>query len=393
VNVYLDNQTPVSLQGPISLIDLVGTDSNASLAITVTKAKKTVNPTADGVATIGGVSAPALKVLGAGKINLDGAFGPGVNVAGFLGSLTLGNVLNGADISAGAGTKPTKVTLGAVGNLSDVTIDNRISTFTATSFGNGTITAPSATSITVKGNARAVPADPGDFGATVDLNGLGVIPGKPTLNVLKVAGSLLATADVNVSGKLGTVTVGTPKKGNVFAGALTADSVTSITVNGNLTGDITVTGTGVAAGKAALGHLSVKGVTVKGVGVVGGTVDGATIHVGDATHVGNVTGVTAVNFLNSEFFAGYAGAPDGSGTFNATGAAGGTVGTFTVTDTYANSNAVAPLFKKVSIKNVTTVNPTTFGLFAHAFTSIKITTPAIKAASNTPVDQFFVKVV
>jgi hypothetical protein len=393
VNVYLDNQTPASLQGPISLIDLVGTDPNASLAITVTKAKKTVNPTADGVATIGGISAPGLKVLSAGKINLDGDFGPGINVAGFLGTLTLGNVLNGADISAGAGTKPTKVTLGAVGDLSNVTIDNPISTFTATSFGNGTITAHSATSITVKGNARAVPANPGDFGADLNLNGAGVAFGKPTLNTLKLAGSLLATAAVDVTGKLGTVTVGTAKKGNTFAGTLTADAVTSITVNGNLTGDITVTGTSAAFGKAALGNLSVKGVTVKGVGVVGGTVDGATIHVGDATHIGNVTSFTAVNFLNSEFFAGYAGAPDGSGSFNVNGASGGTVGTFTVADTYANSNAVAALFKKVSIKNVTTVNPTTFGLFAHAFTSIKITTPAIKAASNTPVDQFFVKVV
>jgi Calx-beta domain len=386
VNVYLDNQTPASLKGPISLIDLVGTDATGTLSVTVTKAKKTVNPSADGVATIGGVSAPTLKSLNAGKINLDGAIGAGIQVVGSLGSITLGNVLNGADISTGAGAKSTKVTLGAVGNQSNVTIGNPISTFTATSFGDGTITANSATSITIKGNAKATPANPGDFGATVNLDGAGVLAGKPTLNVLKVAGSLLATADIDVTGKLGTVTVGTAKNSNTFAGSLTADAVTSITVNGNLTGNITVTGTGVAAGKPALGKLA-----VKGVGLVGGTVDGATIHVGDDTHIGNVTSITAVNFLNSEFFAGYAGAPNGSGAFN--GVAGGTVGSFTVSDTYANSNAVANLFKKVSIKNVTTVNPTSFGLFAHAFTSIKITTPAITAPSNNPVGQFFVKVV
>jgi hypothetical protein len=394
VNVYLDNQTPASRKGPITLIDLIGTDSNGSLSITVTKAKKTTaNPNPDGVTTIGGISAPGLKSLSAAKVNLDGNFGPGIDVAGYLGTLMLGNVLNGADISAGVGIKSTRITLGAVGNQSDVTIDSAIGSFTATSFGDGLITAHSATSITIKGNARAVPVDPGDFGATVDLSGVGVLPGKSTLGTLKVAGSLLATANVDVSGKLGTVTVGTAKKGDVFAGSLTVDAVTSITVNGNLTGDITVTGSGVASGKAALGGLSVKGATVKGVGVVGGTVNGATIHVGDGTNVGNVSSFSAVNFLNSEFFAGYAGAPDGSGTFNVGGALGGTVGSFTVSDTYANSNAVAAQFKKLSIKNVTTVNPTTFGLFAHAFTSIKIATPAIKAASNTPVDQFFVKVV
>ena len=164
-------------------------------------------------------------------------------------------------------------------------------------------------------------------------------------------------------------------------------------VNGNLTGDITVTGNGVASGKAALGSLSVKGATVKGVGLVGGTVDGDDYSCRRRYHIGNVTSLTAMNFLNSEFFAGYAGTPDGSGNFNVAHALGGTVGSFTISGNYANSNAVAALFKKVSIKNVTTANPTTFGLFANAFTSIKITTPLIKAASNTPVDQFFVKVV
>lgn len=394
VNVYLDNQTPASLQGPISLIELVGTDPDkSSLSVAVIKAKKAVNPNADGVTTIGGVTGRGLKALSAAKANLDGDLGPGVELTGYLGSLTLGNVLHGADITAGAGVRPTRVTLGAVGDGTDVDIANVLSTFTATSFGDGSIKAQAATSITIKGNARAVPANPGDFGADVTLDGVNVAVGKPTLGVLKVAGSLLATADVDVTGKVGTVTVGTAKKGNSFAGSLTADTVTSITVNGNLTGDITVTGRGVASGKPALGTLSVKGVNVKGVGVVGGTVDGATIHVGDGTNVGNVTSVTAVNFLNSEFFAGYAGAPDGSGTFNAAGAPAGTVGKFTVSDTFANSNAVADLFKKVSIKTVTTANPTTFGLFAHAFTSVRVTTPAITAPSDTPVGQFFVKVV
>ncbi len=398
VNVYLDNQTPASLQGPISFIDLVNTDpAKSNLLINVIKAKKAVNPTANGITTIGGVNAPGLNLLNAGKVNLDGLLGPGITDSGFLGSLTLGNVLNGADISAGSSpdAKRTKVKLGAVGDHSDVSIANAISTFSAVSFGDGTITAHSATSITIKGTAKTPAADhPGDFGATLNLSGVDVAFGKPTLNVLKVAGSLLPTADVNVAGKLGTVTVGTAKKGNSFDGSLTADVVTAITIFGNLTGDITVTGLGVDTGKPALGKLAVKGVNIKGVGEVGGTVDGATIHVGDGTNIGNVTSFSAVNFFNSEFFAGYAGAPDGSDdNFNPAGAAGGTVGSFTVTDTYANSNAVAPLFKKVSIKNVTTANPTTFGLFAQAFTKIKITNPAITAASDTPVGQFFVKVV
>ena len=102
--MYLDNQTPVELPGADLAIDLVGTDANGSLSITVAKAKKAVNPTPTASRPLAASAPRGLKSLSASKINLYGAFVRGIQVIGSLGSITLGNVLNGADITAGAGT-------------------------------------------------------------------------------------------------------------------------------------------------------------------------------------------------------------------------------------------------------------------------------------------------
>ena len=309
MDVYLTDNA-----APVSVIDLNGVDAaKTSLSIAVAKAKKSVNPNANGLSSVEEINGAGVKSINAAKLDLIGA---GINMSGYVGSVSLANVSNGADIITGGATfQKTKVTLGVVGNGTDVTIGSALSTLTATSFGDGSITAPSATSVTIKGNAKT--SNPGNFGGDLTLSGAGVLAGKPTLNVLKVAGSVLASSDIDVTGKLGTVTVGTAK-GNldVLDGSLEADTVTNITVNGNLTGDINVTGTGVLPGKFALTNLKVLGANVSGT-VVGGTVDGSTITVGARPRWGNVNTVTATQVRNSTFYVGYAGPNTGTGgTFN-----------------------------------------------------------------------------
>ena len=62
--------------------------------------------------------------------NLDGALAAGINLTGFLGSLTIGAVKNGADISL-AGVPPskpknlgTRITAGVIGDGTDIAISN-----------------------------------------------------------------------------------------------------------------------------------------------------------------------------------------------------------------------------------------------------------------------------
>jgi len=373
LNVYLTDQLPTSNLGPISFLDLVGTDPlKSSLSVSVTKATKAVDPggLANGKTTIGGVRAPGLKVFGAAKVDIDGAAGPGLNVAGYLGSVTMADVLNGADITSGAGTasQKTKFALGRVGNGTDI-VAGPISTFTAIDVGTGSITAPSVSSITTKGNKKALPtAIAGDFKADVTLNGSGVAVGKPTLTTLKIAGSL--NADINVTGILKTVTVGTPKGVlDTMDGTLTADSVGAITVNGNLLGDITITGnpTVVPFGKPALNTLKILGVVDAGL-LVGGTVDGSNIRVGSSLAAGFVNLVQATNFRNSTFFAGYSGTttPTAAGFFGGKVTSFKITGTTGSTDAFANSYVIANSLKNVSLQSVNSSNGAIpFGFYAH----------------------------
>jgi hypothetical protein len=99
---------------------------------------------------------------------------------------------------------------------------------------------------------------------------------------------------------------------------------------------VTVTGAGVAAGKAALGSLRVKGA------IVGSDIDVS----------GNVTSVSAARFLDSRLFAGYDGPDDGSGAFSATPAAIKSFRITGATDAFANSTVIASVLKSVVLKSV-----------------------------------------
>ncbi|HVK08983.1 MAG TPA: Calx-beta domain-containing protein, partial [Gemmataceae bacterium] len=187
-------------QGPIDLIRTSGTtDTGSTLAVTVKKPRDSVSPDA-GKIGINEITGVGLKAISAKSAYLTGE---GIHLTGYLGALTIGDVLNGADLIIGSTTaatnaraKPTNITAGVIGDGTDITVGltggttgKGIGKLTATRIGAGTITAPVIGGITVKGSTKA-PATPGDLASSVSVSGAGAAAGKPALGKVSVAGSI-----------------------------------------------------------------------------------------------------------------------------------------------------------------------------------------------------------
>ena len=266
-------------KGPIELITLAGTDSTKS-TVTI-KVKKLKGGTGDVLVGLGAVTGTGLKSFTAPAADLNG---DGFNLTGYLGSLTVHGVQNGADIITvgGLSTQKTTFKLGVVADGTTINIANPIGTLRATSFGDGAIIAPSAASIITTGRPanvkKADPGDPGNFNADVTLSGAGVLPKKSTLGSLSVNGDMLANT-INVQ----------------------AGNVASIQVRGNIIGSLIET-------------------------------------------TGFVSSVSAFGFHGSRLFVGFTGADEGVGTFNPAGQ----LGAFTVTgkvDGFQDSYVIASSFR------------------------------------------------
>jgi hypothetical protein len=283
------------------------TDSAKSvLHITVKKATN-----GDGRVAIDSVLGTGVKVFSAPKADLTGA---GMNFSSFVGSLTIGNIENGADVTL-SGAPPTAkgataITAGVIGNGTDISITGApLSRLKAVAVGTGSITAPSIGSIvdTGKPKTKTTPAISGDF-----------------------------------------------------------DS------------NLTIAGTGLAAGAPALKSLQ-----------VAGAVSGSTIQVGGvAGSGGDVGSVKVGSFLSSQLFAGYSGPDNGSGTFTSPG----TVGSFTVTgstDAFAQSYVIASNFLNVKLTSANTSNAgTKFGFLAHeSIKHLSIANPAFHYISGGSITQ------
>ena len=153
-----------------------------------------------------------------------------IDLTGFPCSLSIGAVSNGADITlAGAPpkvTQTTKITAGVIGDGTDIAITGApLGRLTAIAVGEGTITAPSVGSITVKGKAKTMttPAIPGDFKSDLTIAGTGLAPRVPALKSLKVAGAVSGSTiriggDVGTVGDVGSVSVGSFVDSELFAG-------------------------------------------------------------------------------------------------------------------------------------------------------------------------------
>ena len=199
--VYLTNNTL-----PVSLLETTGTSpTRSAVAVSVLKARTSLD---NGTFAVGGVEGSGLKALNLAKSPVAG---DGIRLDGMLQSLKLYSLGNGADVETTGAPIPLKKTRVAVktgvGDGSDFVLGTPVSTFSAGSFGNGRIEAASIGRLTVRGN----------FTGDVDLSGVGVIPGRNTLGVMKVAGFVDGSA-VEVAGRVGSVTVGSFLNSRLFAG-------------------------------------------------------------------------------------------------------------------------------------------------------------------------------
>jgi hypothetical protein len=285
-DVYLTDS-----HGPISVVDLAGTDPRTtSVTISVVKPR---HGTGDGLVGLGELHGSGLRLLNARFADLDGA---GINFNGYLGSVTVHGVKNGADIvtTGGFPAQRTLLSLGVVQDGTVIDLANAISSLTATSFGRGAISAPAIGSIRTRG--RSSNHKTGDLGDP-----------------------------------------------------------------GDSKADVTISGVGVPAGKAALGSLRVKG-----------NILGSRILVD-----GRVNELSALGFRDSRLFAGYTGADDGSGTFDPVGS----IGSFQVraaADGFANSHVIASSIRNVSLSSVDADNDRTeFGFVADvSIGRVKVKSPA-----------------
>jgi Calx-beta domain/Bacterial Ig-like domain len=196
-------------KGPIELIELTDTlpdplKPKATLAVTVTKVKTSTD---GGTVGLGAIMGTGLKSISARKSNLNLE---GVNLSGYLGALTIGNISNGADITILATTNPkqkTSINALAIGDGTAIDIGAVVSSLTAMSFGNGSFKAPSVGTMTIKGN----------MAADVTISGVGADPTKKALSTLKVTGAVTGS-DIFVTGNVGNVSVGAFRDSRLFAG-------------------------------------------------------------------------------------------------------------------------------------------------------------------------------
>jgi ELWxxDGT repeat protein len=187
--------------GPIDRIVLAGTSSTKStVTLSVRKARG-----ANGTTDIREVIGTGVKTLNMAKANLTGA---GISLTGPLGSLTVGNVFGGADIlAAGDPTLKTRIKAGAIGDGTVVNVGSSLTSFTALSFGNSDILAPSIGTLMVRGN----------FSGDVTVSGAGVLAGKPALKMFHVLGAVTGSA-IDVTGSVSVAIVGSFVDSHLFAG-------------------------------------------------------------------------------------------------------------------------------------------------------------------------------
>ncbi len=138
-------------RGSIKSVLLSDTTTTSSLSVTVTKVTG-----GDGEVSIGRITgAGSLASLLAPKSDLVGG---GISLGGFVGQVTVDDVLNGADLSVGGvPANLTKFTLGDVATGTELRSGATVSTLTAQSFQGDLIHVPAISTLTV--NTGSFPAE------------------------------------------------------------------------------------------------------------------------------------------------------------------------------------------------------------------------------------------
>jgi Pyruvate/2-oxoacid:ferredoxin oxidoreductase gamma subunit len=195
--------------GPIELIMLHETlpdplRPRASLAV---KVKKSITSTDGGTVGIGAIVGPGLKAISAPKANLTME---GILLDGYVQSIKIGSILNGADIITLPTANPaqtTRIKAFGIGDGTVIDVGARLSSLNALSFGASLLTVPSVGAIKIRSDMK------GD----IDITGIGVPPTMRALGSLKVKG-VVTGSDIFVDGHVGSVVVGAFRNSRLFAG-------------------------------------------------------------------------------------------------------------------------------------------------------------------------------
>ncbi|HEX3151537.1 MAG TPA: Calx-beta domain-containing protein [Gemmataceae bacterium] len=240
--------------------------------------------------------------------------------------------------------------------------------------------------VTMTGYVGALTIGAVKNGADILLNTTAEVPPKLKLTTKITAGVIGDGTDISVAGNplasltaiaIGQGTITAPNVGTINVKGK-AKTKLAAAIPGDLKSNLTVAGTGILKGPA-LKSLR-----------VAGSVSGATIIVGNGSGtIGDVGSVSVGSFINSELFAGYTGATDGSGNFN-----NGTVNSFTVkgaSNAFAHSYVLAANIKAVSLGSVDENNSgTKFGFLYHfLLKGLTVKSPAIKFDPVGPGEQDF----
>jgi hypothetical protein len=212
-------------KGPITAINLNNTISTKSvLALTV---RKPLGGTGNGRTTIGEINGGGVKLLSLAAADL---VGNGIHLTDFLGSLLIGAVQNGADISLHAvkrlSGRGTAITAGVIGDGTNIELINApLNALTAISVGAGSITAPSIGSIVIKGKGipGTIGSIPGNFKSDIFVEGIDLPLLTPALKLLRVFGTV-SDSTIQIGGapgtigNVGTILVGAFVNSRLFAG-------------------------------------------------------------------------------------------------------------------------------------------------------------------------------
>lgn len=246
--------------GSIDTIFLAGTDPTMKSTLSITLQKPQVG---DGLISIGDIEGSGLKDLNASSSNLVGGGinqDDGIHLTGLLKSLTLHDVLNGADIVVqGTFSDTTTLSLHKVDNGTTIDLGSRIASLTAASFGTGTVMAPSMGTLKITGDKAHGIA--GDFGAVVNLSGQGVLTGRAFLNKVVIAGTV-SGAIFKGPGNVKSFTVGAFDNSLIILGTYVPTDPNNLLAGGSLSSGFILgsfTAKGLPTGSAFVNSIIVAG--------------------------------------------------------------------------------------------------------------------------------------
>jgi hypothetical protein len=213
--------------GAIASLVLSGTTSKSKLSLAVKKG-------GDGEVAIGAISGSGdLASFLAPKSDLIGA---GIDVAGTFGSLTLGDIRNGADITlAGTAANKIRIAVGEIADGTNLSLGTTVTKLTAIRVGTGEWRAPSFGAISTKA---------GGFGGSVlSTASAAELDDVPALRSLKIVGGDLFGA-FSGAGSVGSISVKHSKAGggNISGATLAAANFKAITVSADVESSVLLAG-------------------------------------------------------------------------------------------------------------------------------------------------------